>query len=135
MTTRTQYEEAVTTARAEFDRSALEITNRYAGNDSAEAADRFREELTEAQDKVRAAREAAARDYTTGVRAGAETADQVIKTLADAGMPADRIAREHQDESARLLSDAKTEEGQAFAQSFDYCGRILVADLRDLEAG
>jgi hypothetical protein len=135
MTTRAEYEEAITAAAGEFDRSALEITNRYAGNDSAEAADRFREELTEAQDKVRAARESAARDYTTGARAGAETADQVIKTLADAGMGADRIERHHQDESARLLSDAETAEGQAFAQSYDYCGRILVADLRDLEAG
>src|SRR5258708_7002098 len=116
MTTRARYEEAITTAAGEFDKTALEITNRYAGNDSAEAADRFREELTAAQDKVRAAREAAARDYTTAVRAGTETADQVTKTLADGGMTPDQIERHHQDESARLLSDAKTDEGLAFAQ-------------------
>jgi hypothetical protein len=63
-------------------------------------------------------------------RAGFQAADQLIRAQADAGMPADTIARRQEEIAASLLSDAQTADGQAFAREYaDTAG----TDLRDLK--
>jgi hypothetical protein len=72
-------------------------------------------------------------DPTTPASAARETADQVIRAQADAGMRADAIERDQGDVAADMLSDAQTPDGQAFAREYSDTVGIYVRDLRELE--
>jgi hypothetical protein len=66
---------------------------------------------------------------------GQQVAEQTIIAQADAGMPAERIAREQDATCIHLLSEATTPEGQRFAKEYDHTARILVRELQEMEAG
>jgi predicted GIY-YIG superfamily endonuclease len=66
-------------------------------------------------------------------RAGFHTADQLIWAQADAGMPADTIARHQEDITASLLSDAQTADGQAFAREYADTAGTYLRDLKELD--
>jgi hypothetical protein len=59
-------------------------------------------------------------------RAGFQTADQLIRAQADAGMTPEAIGRHQEEITASLLSDAQTADGQAFAREYaDTVGTYL----------
>jgi hypothetical protein len=63
---------------------------------------------------------------------GEQIADEVVRSQADAGMPADRIDRSAEDVLAARF-DAPTAESDAFWGGYDTTAAIYAADLRDLE--
>ncbi len=63
--------------------------------------------------------------------AGVATADQVIRGWADAGMSPDQMQQQAEDEAARLLSDAETGTGRAFAQAWGEAAGTYISDLRE----
>jgi hypothetical protein len=66
---------------------------------------------------------------------GAATAHQVIAMQAGgAGMWSGRITAHHEELYRSLLSDARTDEGRAFAEGYDREARALIASLAELEA-
>ncbi len=65
-------------------------------------------------------------------QAGFETADQIIRDLADAGMSPATLSRYQQEISASLLSDAETADGQAFAREYDTAD-TYARDLKELD--
>jgi hypothetical protein len=72
---------------------------------------------------------------TTRARAeGEQIADEVVRSQADAGMPADRIDRSAEDVLAARF-DSPTAESDAFWSGYGTVAAIYAADLRDLEAG
>lgn len=66
-------------------------------------------------------------------RAGFQTADQLIRAQADAGMSPDTIGRYQEDIAASLLSDAQTADGQAFAREYADTADTYVLDLKELD--
>ena len=75
----------------------------------------------------------AAEQPQNAARSGHDTANFIITTQTDRGMPADAIQRHHEDQAAWLLSEASTPDGRAFAQAYAEAAAILVADLRELD--
>jgi hypothetical protein len=65
-------------------------------------------------------------------RSAHDTASFIITTQADRGMPGDAIQRHHEDQAARMLSEATTPDGRAFARAYAEAAATLVADLREL---
>ena len=63
---------------------------------------------------------------------GEQIADEVVRSQADAGMPADRIDRSAEDVLAARF-DAPTPESDAFWGGYDTTAAIYAADLRDLD--
>ena len=68
-------------------------------------------------------------------RTGAKDAERIITRQADAGMTADQITREAEDQSAWLGSNAKTAPGREYAKGYGQHAATLTKDLRDLEKG
>ncbi len=66
-------------------------------------------------------------------RAGFETADQLIRAQADAGMTPEAIGRHQEEITAKLLSDARTADGQAFAREYADTVGTYVRDLKELD--
>jgi hypothetical protein len=63
-------------------------------------------------------------------RLGYQDAARIITAQYAGGIDLDRIAAYHQDVAARLLNDAQTVVGRAYAREYDDTARSLVADLR-----
>lgn len=63
-------------------------------------------------------------------RLGYQDAARIITAQYAGGIDLDRIAAHHQDVAARLLNDAQTAAGRAYARQYDQTARSLVADLR-----
>jgi hypothetical protein len=85
----------------------------------AEPVAEFGERIEREAAEIRAARDA-----------GMATADQVIRGWADAGMGLDQMQQQAEDEAARLLSDAETDTGRAFAQAWAETADTYIGDLR-----
>jgi hypothetical protein len=66
-------------------------------------------------------------------QAGFQTADQIIRAQADAGMNPDAIARHQEEIAASLLSDAETADGQAFAREYADTADTYLHDLKELD--
>ena len=75
----------------------------------------------------------AAEQAQDAARSGHDTASFIITTQADRGMPGDAIQRHHEDQAARMLSEATTPDGRAFARAYAKTAATLVADLRELD--
>ncbi len=66
-------------------------------------------------------------------RAGFQTAGQLIRAQADAGMSPDTIGRHQEGIAASLLSDAQTADGQALAREYADTAGTYVRDLTELD--
>ena len=66
---------------------------------------------------------------------GRQVAEQTITAQADAGMTADRIAREQDEIAAHAMNEATTREGQLFARAYDDTAHTLVRELQEMEGG
>jgi hypothetical protein len=66
-------------------------------------------------------------------RAGFQTADQLIRAQADAGMTPEAISRHQEEITASLLSDAQTADGQAFAREYADTAGTYLRDLKELD--
>ena len=73
----------------------------------------------------------AAAQAQDAARSGHDTASFIITTQADRGMSADAIQRHHEDQAARMLSEATTPDGRAFARAYAETATTLVTDLRE----
>lgn len=63
-------------------------------------------------------------------RAGAETAEEMIQRMADAGMAPDQLDQAQDDICAELLSEASGSNGQDYALAYETTARILQQDFR-----
>ena len=64
-------------------------------------------------------------------RAGSDDAGRLVGKFLDAGMTPDRIAESQHEVAARLLNEAETAPGRAYAAAYDDTVRALTADLTD----
>jgi hypothetical protein len=70
-----------------------------------------------------------------GAVLGFQDASRIIAAQYAGGIDLDAIAAHHDNVNARLLNDAQTAVGRAYAREYDDTARALVADLRsDAEA-
>ena len=69
----------------------------------------------------------------SAAQAGYETADQITRAQADAGMDPDRIGERADDLAAELWNDAMTDEGRAFAREYADTADTYARDLRELD--
>jgi hypothetical protein len=66
-------------------------------------------------------------------QAGFQTADQLIRAQADAGMTPEAIDRRQEGIAASLLSEADTADGHAFAREYADTVNTYVHDLKELD--
>lgn len=62
--------------------------------------------------------------------AGYRDATRLVSLQCAAGADLDEMQRQHDDVSARLLSDAQTRVGRAYAREYQQTAATLISDLR-----